>query len=81
VVFKPLPLSLCLSLSWLSALSLSHPAIKNLLARSLLSMWSLLGPIFPYSMGHLEEINIKELAMESLMADGYRVVELNSGGF
>jgi hypothetical protein len=32
----------------LSALSLSHLAIKTLLARSLFSMWSLLGPIFPY---------------------------------
>jgi hypothetical protein len=32
----------------LLALSLSHPAIKNLLARSLLST-SLLGPIFPYT--------------------------------
>jgi hypothetical protein len=29
------------------ALSLSHPAIKTLLARSLLSTWSLLGPTFP----------------------------------
>jgi hypothetical protein len=32
----------------LSALFLSHPAIKNLLARSLLSTWSLWGLIFPY---------------------------------
>jgi hypothetical protein len=38
--------------SWLSALSLSHTAIKNLLARSLLSTWSLLGPIFPYIWCH-----------------------------
>jgi hypothetical protein len=30
----------------LSALSLSHPAIKNLLARSLLSMWSFWGLYF-----------------------------------
>jgi hypothetical protein len=35
-------LSTCPFLS-LSALSLSHPAIKNLLARSLLSVWSLWG--------------------------------------
>jgi hypothetical protein len=42
-------LSSCPSLSLsLSALSLSYPAIKNFLARSLLSTWSLLGLIFPY---------------------------------
>jgi hypothetical protein len=45
--YPSLPLSLG-SLGSLSlSLSLSYPAIKNLLARSLLSTWSLLGPTFP----------------------------------
>jgi hypothetical protein len=45
----------------LSALSLSHLAIKNLLARSLLSTWSLLGPIFPYTIKYRNDAETGEI--------------------
>jgi hypothetical protein len=40
----------------LLALSLSHPAIKNLLARLLLSTWSLLGPTDPTTTNKTSEV-------------------------
>jgi hypothetical protein len=43
----------------LLALSLSHPAIKNLLARSLLSTWSFWGPYFQHKLFEKENADVK----------------------